>query len=368
MAFAGAVLCARSQHRRDQRHQESLSVNNTAASATVDLGVLSATPVEVDRLDASAAARIIPSNARLERIAEGFTWPEGPTWAGDSLFFSEIPSNTIRRWTPGAGVSIFLQPSGYLGHEPYAGPEPGSNGTTLDVRGRLTVAGHGQRNVYRLESLDPSAPITILADACQGKKLNSPNDLVYKSDGSLYFTDPPYGLCTQQDSDPQKELAFNGVYRIPRALDQKPGDPPARDALQLLVSDLARPNGLAFSPDEQYLYVDNSEPKKLWMRYRVQPDGSLTDATLFYDATGDPRPGCPDGLKIDQEGNLYSTGPGGVWIFSPNGTPLATILFPEKTSNLTWAGPDRTTLYVTASSSVYRIRLNIPGAPLTRQL
>ena len=328
-------------------------------------GVMDSSPVKFDRLDAGIDL-IVPKGAMLERLANGFTWVEGPVWAQGSLYFAEIPSNTIRKWTPGAGASIFLEPSGYKGTAPYGGPESGSNGMTLDVMGRLTVAGHAQRDVYRLESLDPKAQITVLADSYQGKKLNSPNDLVYRSDGSLYFTDPPYGLRTQKDTDPEKQLKVNGVYRIPHALDQKPGAAPANGELQLLVSDLTRPNGIAFSPDEKYLYVNNSEPKKIWMRYRVQPDGKLTEPKLFYDATADQRPGSPDGMKVDEQGNVYSTGPGGVWIFSPGGKPLGTILISEKAANVAWAGPDRKTLYITASSSVYRIHLNIAGAPLTK--
>ena len=335
------------------------------ATSGAAAGILDSYPVNFDRLD-PAIDKIIPKGAKLERITDGFTWVEGPIWIGDSLFFAEIPSNTIRKWNLASGASIFLQPSGYKGSEPYGGPESGSNGMTLDVRGRLTVAGHAQRDVYRFESLDPKGPITILADSYQGKKLNSPNDLVYRSDGSLYFTDPPYGLRTQKDTDPEKELKVNGVYRIPHALDQKPGSTSAPAELELLVSDLPRPNGIAFSPDEKYLYVNNSEPQKIWMRYRVQPDGSLTEAKLFYDATSDSRPGAPDGMKVDEQGNLYSTGPGGLWIFTPEGKPLGTILIPEKAANCTWAGPDRKTLYITASSSIYRIHLNIPGAPLTK--
>ena len=334
-------------------------------AGTATDGVLDSAPVKFDRLD-PAIDRIIPKSAMLERVADGFKWVEGPVWTEGSLYFAEIPSNTIRKWTPGSGVSIFLEPSGYQGSAPYSGPESGSNGMTLDVRGRLTVAGHAQRDVYRFESLDPKAQITILADSYRGKKLNSPNDLVYRSDGSLYFTDPPYGLRTQKDTDPEKQLKVNGVYRIPHALDQKPGSQPARGELQLLVSDLTRPNGIAFSPDEKYLYVNNSEPKKIWMRYRVQPDGALTDAKLFHDATSDQRPGAPDGMKVDEQGNVYSTGPGGVWIFSPEGKPLGTILISEKAANVAWAGPDRKTLYITASSSIYRIHLNIAGAPLTK--
>jgi len=328
-------------------------------------GVLDSSPVKVDRLD-PAIDRIVPAGANLERIATGFTWVEGPVWDSGSLFFAEIPSNSIRRWTPGAGASIFLQPSGYKGSAPYGGREPGTNGMTLDARGRLTVAGHAQRDVFRFESLDPKGPITILADSYQGKRLSSPNDLVYRSDGSLYFTDPPYGLRWQNDFDPEKELKVNGVYRIPRALAQKPGAPPASADLQLLISDLPRPNGIAFSPDEKYLYVDNTEPKKIWMRYRVQPDGSLTEPRLLFDATSDRRPGAPDGMKVDVEGNIYSAGPGGVWIISPEGKALGTLVMPERVSNVAWGEADRKTLYITASSSVYRVHLGVPGAPLIK--
>jgi gluconolactonase len=237
---------------------------------------------------------------------------------------------------------------------------------TLDALGRLTVAGHAQRDVFRFESLNPEGPVTTLADRYQGKRLNSPNDLVYRSDGSLYFTDPPYGLRTQNDSDPEKDLQVNGVYRIPHALTHKAGDPPDREQLQLLISDLPRPNGIAFSPGEKYLYVDNSEPKKIWMRYRVLPDGTLADPKLLYDATSDPRPGGPDGMKVDVEGNIYSAGPGGVLILSPDGKPLGTILMPERVANVAWGGPDRKTLYITASSSVYRVHLLIAGEPVVQ--
>ncbi len=323
------------------------------------------TALKVDRLDPSIR-RIVPAGAQLERIATGFTWVEGPVWVHGSLFFADIPSNSIRRWTPGTGVSIFLQPSGYKGSAPYGGQSPGSNGMTLDALGRLTVAGNAQRDVFRFESLNPESLVTILADTYRGKRLNSPNDLVYRSDGSLYFTDPPYGLRKQSDSDPEKQLQVNGVYRIPRALQHKPGAPPIREGMQLLVADLPRPNGIAFSPDEKYLYVDNSGPRKIWMRYRVRADGTLTDPRLLYDATADPRPGAPDGMKVDVEGNIYSAGPGGVWIFSPEGKPLGTIVMPERVANLAWGGPNRKTLYITADSSVYRVRLNIPGEPIVQ--
>jgi gluconolactonase len=317
--------------------------------------------LKVDRLDASLDA-IVPANATIERVATGFTWVEGPIWIpAGYLMFAEITSNSIRKVTPDGKVSIFMQPSGYKGSAPYGGKEPGSNGMTLDRTGRLTVAGHAQRDVWRLESLAAGAQVTVLADSYQGKKLNSPNDLVYKSDGSLYFTDPPYGLPTQGDNDPIKQLKVNGVYRIPGAFDQKPGAAPARDQLQLLVRDLPRPNGIAFSPDEKYLYVNNTQPKKVWMRYKVEKDGSLSDAKVFYDATSDERPGAPDGMKVDRNGNVYSSGPGGIWIFSPEGKALGTLLIPERTSNVAWGGTDRKTLYITASSSIYRVTLNVPG-------
>jgi gluconolactonase len=330
----------------------------------VHRAVLGSTPLQANRLDPSAD-RIIPLNAQLEKIATGFTWTEGPVWLNNSLFFADITSNSIRRWTPDGRVIIFLQPSGYKGPDRYNGREPGSNGMTLDLSGSLTVAGHAQRDVYKFELLNPNATL-ILADTYKGKRLNSPNDLVYRADGSLYFTDPPYGLETQKDSDPKKQLTINGVYRIPQAARQKSGAPPARDSLQLLITDLPRPNGIAFSPDEKFLYVNNSEPKKIWMRYRLQSDGTLTDPHLLYDATADPRPGSPDGMKVDREGNIYSSGPGGLWIFSPEGKPLATISIPERVSNVAWGDADRKMLYITASTSVYRVHLQIPGASMPR--
>lgn len=306
--------------------------------------------------------QIVPAGATPERVATGFKWTEGPVWIhAGYLLFAEIPSNSIRELVPGGAVSIFMQPSGYKGSTAFPGPEPGSNGMTLDTLGRLTVAGHALHDVWRLESMDPKGKITILADEYEGKRLNSPNDLVYKSDGSLYFTDPPYGLATQSDHDPEKRMKINGVYRIIGALHQKPGAPPPHDKLRLLVKDLPRPNGIVFSPDERYLYVNNSEPKKFWMRYRVQSDGSLDEGTMFYDATSDNSPGAPDGMKVDEKGNLYSAGPGGVWIFSPEGKHLGTIRLPEKVGNVAWGGSDRRQLYITASTSVYRIALKVPG-------
>jgi gluconolactonase len=317
---------------------------------------------DIQKLD-PALEQLVGPDSKLERIATGFNkWTEGPVWTRQgTLLFAEIPANNIDIWIPGKGASVFIHPSGYTGAEPFKGTEPGSNGMILDADGRVTVAGHARRNVWRMESLDPKTQITILADSYQGKKFNSPNDLVYKSDGSLYFTDPPYGLPTQQDDDPQKELQVNGVYRIPGARQQKPGTEPARDQVQLVIKDLPRPNGICFSPDEKYLYIADSG-KKVWMRYRVQHDGSVTDGALFLDASHESAPGVPDGIRVDTKGNLYGAGPGGVWIISPDGNHLGTIKVPEAVSNVAWGDKDGKMLYITASTSVYRIKLKVPGA------
>src|SRR5215831_15319272 len=323
--------------------------------------VVAAFSQDIQKLD-PALDHITGPDAKLERIATGFDkWTEGPVWTREgSLLFAEIPANNVIRWIPGKGASVFLHPSGYKGSEPFKGSEPGSNGMTLDADGRVSVAGHAGRAVWRMESVDPKAQITVLADSYQGKKLNSPNDLVYKSDGSLYFTDPPYGLPTQSDNDPQKELQVNGVYRIPGARQQKPGAAPDRDKLQLVIQDLPRPNGIAFSPDEKFLYIADSG-KKIWMRYRVQKDGSVSDGALFCDPSGDTADGGPDGIRVDQKGNLYGSGPGGVWIISPEGKHIGTIRIPERVSNVAWGDKDGKTLYITASTSIYRIKLNVKG-------
>lgn len=310
--------------------------------------------------------QLIPSPLRVEKVTTnaGFKWTEGPVWIrAGYLLFAEIPGNAIWKWSPppGSAPVLFMRPSGYTGAAPYGGPEPGSNGMTLDARSRLTVAGHARRNVWRLETMNPNGQITVLADGYQGKKLNSPNDVVYSRRGDLYFTDPPYGLRTQNDSDPAKELSFNGVYRIRGAAEHKPGAPPDHAALQLLVKDLPRPNGIAFSPDEKTLYVDNSDPKKFWMSYRVKPDGTLTGGTMFYDASSDKSPGSPDGMKVDRQGNIYSAGPGGVWIFSPSGKHLGTIRMPDRVGNVAWGDSDGRALYIACSATVYRLRTNVGG-------
>jgi gluconolactonase len=324
------------------------------------LAATAALSQEIQKLD-PALDQLVSPGAKLERVATGFDkWTEGPVWTrAGTLLFAEIPANNIVQWIPGKGASVFMHPSGYDGSQPYKGPEAGSNGMTLDPDGRVTVAGHARRNVWRLESVDPHGQITVLADSYEGKKLNSPNDLVYRSDGSLYFTDPPYGLPTQSDNDPGKELKVNGVYRIVGARQHQPGAPPERDKLLLVIGDLGRPNGIAFSPDEKYLYIAESG-KNVWLRYRVHPDGSVSEGSLFLDPSSDKEVGGPDGIRVDKKGNVYGSGPGGVWIISPEGKHLGTIKVPERVANVAW-GDDGKTLYITASTSLYRIKLKADG-------
>jgi gluconolactonase len=321
----------------------------------------------IERLDPAIDA-ILPADAVIEKVGDDGKWTEGPVWVREGyLLFADIPNNRIMKWTPDGRVSVFMHPSGYTGAEPYKGVEPGSNGMTTDARGRVTVAGHAARNIWRFESLESKAPhsgfkITVLADKYQGKRLNSPNDLVYKSDGSLYFTDPPYGLETQADSDPKKELTFNGVFRIRNAVSHPSGAAPDPGKLDLVISDLTRPNGIAFSPDEKVLYIAVSDPqRKVWMRYDVRSDGTVTNGKVLLDATSSPGVGGPDGIKVDRKGNIYGAGPGGVWIFTPEGNHLATLRVGEKVANCNWGDADAKTLYVTASTSIYRIRTKIGG-------
>jgi gluconolactonase len=329
------------------------------ALLTIASGCLYAQKIE--KLD-PMMDQIAPASAALKKEVGGFDkWTEGPVWTrSQSLMFAEIPANNIILWRPGQKATVFIHPSGYTGSAPFPGPEPGSNGMTLDSKGRLTVAGHARRNVWRLETLDPKGTITVLADSYQGKKLNSPNDVVYKSDGSLYFTDPPYGLPTQSDRDPLKQLSFNGVYRILGARDQKPGAAPDPSKLQLIIKDRPWPNGIAFSPDEKTLYVADSGPKKVWMRYPVKADGTVGSGSVLLE-TSDQSVGGPDGIRVDQKGNVYGSGPGGVWIISPQGKHLGTIHVPERVSNVAWGDQDGKTLYITGSTSIYSIHLGVPG-------
>ena len=291
--------------------------------------------------------QIVPAGATIEKLAGGFAFTEGPVWMREGyLLFSDIPNNAIQKWTPDSKTAVFRKPSGYDGSDAPAGAYIGSNGLTLDRQGRLIICEHGNGRVTRLEK---DGKLTVLADKYEGKRLNSPNDAVYKSDGGLYFTDPPYGFV-KQDDDPKKELKFNGVYRL------------AGGKLQLLHQDMTRPNGIAFSPDEKHLYVANSDEKrKIWMRFDVKPDGSIGNGKVFHDATSQTVEGLPDGLKVDRKGNIYCTGPGGIWIFSPDGKHLGTIQPTEVPANCAWGDKDGKTLYMTARTGLYRIKLNIAG-------
>jgi gluconolactonase len=303
-------------------------------------------PAEVTKVD-PALDTIVPANAKLEKLATGFIFTEGPVWSSDGyLLFSDPNANTIYRWTPDGQVSVFRTKSGYTGFDIGEYGQPGSNGLTIDKEGRLTINEHGNRRVTRLEK---NGVITILADRYEGKRLNSPNDLVYRSDGALYFTDPPFGLPKFFD-DPHKELPFSGVYCL------------INGNLMLVSKDLSGPNGLAFSPDEKYLYVGNwDEKKKVVMRYEVNKDGTLSNSQVFYDMTSAPGEDAIDGIKVDQQGNVYVSGPGGLWILSSTGKHLGTIKGPEQPHNLAWGDEDGKTLYLAAQTSIYRIRLNVSG-------
>ena len=303
--------------------------------------------VEVVRLDPAIDA-IVPPNPKIYKLAEGFIFTEGPIWVRDGgyLLFSDPNNNTIYKYTPDGQLSVFREKSGYRGADIAEYGQPGSNGLTLDREGRLTIDEHGNHRVSRLEK---NGALTVLADRYQGKRLNSPNDLVYRSDGTLYFTDPPFGLPKFHD-DPRRELPFTGVFSLSNGM------------LRLLSTDLTGPNGIAFSPDEKYLYVTNWDvKKKVVMSYEANADGTLSNGTVFFDMTSAPGEEALDGLKVDQQGNLYVSGPGGLWIISPEGTHLGTIKGPKLPHNMAWGDEDGKTLYLTAESALYRIRLNIPG-------
>ncbi len=302
--------------------------------------------VEVIRKD-PAIDEIVGPNPKLFKLAEGFQFTEGPVWVRDGgyLLFSDPNANTQYKYTTDGQLAVFRTPSGYSGADIAEYGQPGSNGLTLDPQGRLTINEHGNHRVTRLEK---DGSLTVLADSYQGKRLNSPNDLVYRSDGTLYFTDPPFGLPKLFD-DPRKELPFSGVFSL-------------RDGkLRLLSTDLTGPNGIAFSPDERYLYVTNwDDRRKVIMRYESHGDGTVSDGIVFVDMTSAPGEDALDGMKVDVRGNLYVSGPGGIWILSPDGRHLGTIVAPKHPHNMAW-GDDGKTLYLCAQSGLYKMPLNIEG-------
>jgi gluconolactonase len=299
--------------------------------------------------------KLIPRHAKLEKLAGGFIWTEGPVWIKDGgyLLFSDIPRNSIYKWKEGEDVRVFLNPSGYTGIKKRGGKpgdEPGSNGLVLDPKGRLVLCEHGDRQVSRLEK---DGTKTVLASKYMGKRLNSPNDAVFHSSGALYFTDPPYGLEKGAD-DPARELDFCGVYRV--GTDGK---------LTLLTKEISRPNGIALSVDEKTLYVANSERERpVWMSFPVKEDGTLGEGKVFFDAAAwvkEGRKGAPDGMKIDHQGNLFATGPGGVHIFTPAGEHLGSIDTGVNTANCAFGGEDGSVLYIAADHDIARIKTTTKG-------
>jgi gluconolactonase len=292
----------------------------------------------IERLDPALDALVAPG-AVIERVAGGFQFTEGPLWRPDhTLWFSDVPGNVVRSLTSEGMVTVLIENAGGVSRAP-AGSFIGPNGMAEAPDGSVWLAQHGDRRIVRIA---PDRTLTPVVSTFEGKRFNSPNDLVFARDGALYFTDPPYGLG-KQDEDPAKELRFNGVYRV------------ANGHVRALVRDLNRPNGLAFSPDFKVLYVNNSDAaKNLVMRYDVAADGTLRGGRVFADLTS-KIDGLADGLKVDAQGNVYTTGPGGVWVFSPAGAHLGTIKPPETPANCGW-GEDGKTLYMTAVTGIYRVK------------
>lgn len=301
---------------------------------------------DVIRLD-PAIDGVVPRDASVERVATGFGFAEGPVWSPDGyLLFSDPNENRIYRWSPDGQVSVYRTNSGYTGANIAEYGQPGSNGLAIDRDGRLTILEHGNRRVTRLEK---NGTLTVLADRYEGRRLNSPNDLVYKSDGALYFTDPPFGLPKAFD-DSRKELPYSGVFRL------------ADGRLTLVANELTGPNGIAFSPDEHYLYVTDWDTlHKVVMRYEVNRDGTLAAGRVFFDMTSAAGQEALDGMKVDRAGNLFVSGPGGVWVLSPEGRHLGTIRLPELPANMAWGDADGRTLYFTARTGIYRMRLATAG-------
>jgi gluconolactonase len=297
------------------------------------------------RLDPGLDA-VVPVGATVEKLAGGFKFLEGPLWRpSGNLWFSDLVGNVVHQWAPDGRVTDILNPGGYDKNDAPPGSYIGPNGMVAGPDNTVLLCQHGNRRIVQITS---DMKVTTLVDRFEGKRINSPNDLVYAQDGALYFTDPPLGLV-KQDEDPGKELKFNAVFRM------------SKGKLQPIITDLGRPNGIAFSPDYKTLYVSNSEAnRKVWMRYDVAADGTVSNGRVFADATSSPDDGLPDGIKVDSAGNVYGAGPGGVWVFSPEGKHLGTIRTPETPSNSAW-GDDGKSLYITAVTGLYRIKLAIAG-------
>jgi gluconolactonase len=293
--------------------------------------------------------RLVPRDAVIEVLAEGFRWSEGPVWDRDGgrLLFSDVPSNVVHAWSEKAGLSTFLKPSGYTGPEGGGGREPGANGLAFDAKGRLVLCQHGDRRISRLEG----GRFVPLVERFEGKRFNSPNDLVVGTDGALYFTDPPYGL-TKTFEDPGREIGWNGVYRLA---------PDGR--VSVLVKDLKAPNGIGLSPDGRTLYVGQSDgARPVVMAYELAKNGTVSNGRVFFDTTPLRKngPGAPDGLKVDRDGNVFTTGPGGVVVLSPRGEYLGTIVTGVPTANCAF-GDDGSTLYITANDTLCRVRTTTKG-------
>jgi gluconolactonase len=304
---------------------------------------------------------LVPPDAVIEKIAEGQVWTEGVCWitSGKFLIYSDIPRNSIYKWQEGKGTSVFLKPSGYTGKEPRGNEEgtdePGSNAIKYDAPDHIILCEHGDRRVTRV-SLKNLKNRVVLADNYKGKKLNSPNDCIIHSKGDLYFTDPPYGL-PKRFTDPGRELDFLGVYRIANFR--------AKPEITLLTKEMSAPNGIALSLDEKTLYVANSDPlRPIWRSFPIKADGTLGKGKVFYDATKEMMMymglGLPDGMCIDASGNLFATGPGGVFVFSPQGEKLGLINTNQRTANVCF-GDDGHTLYMATHHWITRIRLKTKG-------
>ena len=303
--------------------------------------------------DDPALDRLIAPDATIEKLAEGYTWSEGPVWIADGgyLLFSDVPRNRIHRWSPADGASVFMDPSGFNGADASGYREPGSNGLIAGPAGSILMADHGNRAIARVDLASKSK--TLLATHYNGKRFNSPNDLVQASSGAIFFTDPPYGL-EGMNASPLKEQPHNGVYRL---------DPDG--TVTLLEDGLTFPNGIALSPDERTLYVPVSDPERaVVMAYDLSPAGTLSNGRVLKDFTamvGDAHPGLPDGLAIDASGHLFVTGPGGVHVLTPDGRSLGRIDTGSATANCKFGGDGRT-LYITAGSSLVRVRTLTRGS------